>query len=115
MKAENQEDQYRAISDSQYAYDRISGLLTLSSKLEEQEPEKKLMIRTLKFIVKGYRILGGTYRFSDVEKDEETLKKCVKVFELKTYVRENFIKDCLVKIARADLDLLQKVGIIKRI
>ena len=64
------------------------------------------MVRTLKFIVEGYRILGGNNRFMDLEKDEESLKKCVTILELKTYVRENFVKDCLIKIAREDPELL---------
>jgi hypothetical protein len=68
-----------------------------------------LLVRTLKFIVKGYKILGGSNRLADVEKDEESLKIWMKIYELKTYVRENFIKDNLVRIARLDLDLLQKV------
>lgn len=68
-----------------------------------------MLVRTLKFIVKGYKILGGSNRLADVEKDEESLKIWMKIYELKTYVRENFIKDNLVRIARLDLDLLQKV------
>jgi hypothetical protein len=108
LKADSNDERYKVVSDSQFAYDQISELCS-KFILEDQENGKIYMKRVLKFLVGGYRIIGGGIKHNN--DSNENMETWMKILELQTYIRENFIKDLLLRIAKHMIGDLAEVRI----
>ena len=61
-------------------------------------------------MISGYKIIGKGIK-SNLANVDTNIEKFMKVYELKSYIRENFIKDMIQMIANYMSDCLIEVSI----